>query len=207
MNLYARMIVVLTSVGLISGGLLSVVGLLTKDRIALNKQREIEAAIVAVVPGTESSEVFFEEENLTVYGAKGAGGEIIGYAAYAKGTGFQDIITLMFGTNASLTKINSLTIIEQKETPGLGAKITNRDFFLKFWENKDCSQPLSLRKPAVNTPEELAPSEVNTITGATISAKKVLGIVSLSLEQLKILKNEGNLVPIPNEKNRLKDEE
>ncbi|HHF51921.1 MAG TPA: FMN-binding protein, partial [Candidatus Aminicenantes bacterium] len=41
MNLSARMIVVLTAVGLISGSFLSVVGLLTKERIAMNQQLEI----------------------------------------------------------------------------------------------------------------------------------------------------------------------
>ena len=44
MSLSVRMIVVLTVVGLISGSLLSVVGLMTTDLIELNRQREIEAA-------------------------------------------------------------------------------------------------------------------------------------------------------------------
>jgi len=52
LNLSVRMIVVLTVVGLISGSLLAVVGMLTKDRIAFNKQQEIKAAILEVVPKT-----------------------------------------------------------------------------------------------------------------------------------------------------------
>ena len=55
MNLSTRMVVVLTSIGLLSAGFLAAVGLLTKERIALNKQREIEEAIIQVVPGTRSS--------------------------------------------------------------------------------------------------------------------------------------------------------
>ncbi len=57
------MIVVLTTVGLISGSLMAVVGMLTKDRIALNRQQEIEAAILEVVPGTDTSEELFTEKN------------------------------------------------------------------------------------------------------------------------------------------------
>ncbi len=97
----------------------------------------------------------------------------------------------MLGTNTSLTKTKKLKIIEQKETPGLGAKIEDDDAFLIFWENKDCSDSLSLRKPAASTPEELAPMEINTITGATISSESVLKIVNSSLERVRQLIKEG----------------
>lgn len=193
MSLYARMILVLTTVGLISGSLLSVVGLLTTERIALNRQKEIEAAIALVVPGTASSEKLYEEGKLTIYAGKDANGQALGYAIFASGTGFQDIISLMFGTDLQISNLHALTIIEQKETPGLGAKITNQDDFLRFWENKDIRQPLLLHKPAASSPQELSASEINTITGATISSDKVLGIVNLSLEQLKKIKLEGKL--------------
>jgi len=193
MNLTARMIVVLTVVGLISGALLATVGMLTQERIALNKQREIEAAILEVVPGTESSLVVFEDEDLTVYAGSDGQGNLLGFAVLTSGTGFQDIITLMFGTNPDLTIITRLTILDQKETPGLGANITSRESFLKFWDSKDSATPLALRKPAVSTAAELAPGEINTITGATISSEKVLQIVNESLNVVKNLRNEGKL--------------
>ena len=193
MSLSCRMIVVLTAVGLISGSLLAVVGMLTKDRIAYNKQQEIETAILQVVPGTQSSKILEHSEPLpTVYECQNSAGKIIGYAVYASGTGFQDIITLMFGTNPELTKLNSLAILDQKETPGLGAKITDREAFLKFWEDKNLKQTLELRKPAVLS-EDLDPSEINTITGATISSEKVLELVNISLEKLQRIKQEGKL--------------
>jgi len=66
MSLSARMILVLTMVGLISGSLLSVVGLLTTERIELNRLREIEAAISFVIPGTITSVKLYEEEKFTV---------------------------------------------------------------------------------------------------------------------------------------------
>ena len=191
MTLSTRMIVVLTAVGLLSGGFLTSVGLLTEDRIALNKQREIELAITHVVPGTMSNEKVFEEKALSVYEAKDDEGNLLGYAIYASGMGFQDNITFMLGTNPSLTKINGLYIIEQKETPGLGAKITDRKIFLQYWENKDCSVSLSLHKPAVSAPEELGPSEINTITGATISSEALLNMANSSLERLRHLIKEG----------------
>ncbi len=194
MKISSQMIVVLTSVGLLSGGFLATVGQLTKDRIALNKQKEIEKAINIVVPGTSSSHKLYEAKDFSVYGGQDAQGKLLGLAVYVTGVGFQDKITLMFGTNPSLTKIKDLTILDQKETPGLGAKITDREIFLRFWQNKDCIQPLKLRKPPVSSLEELAPSEVNTITGATISSESVLNIVNSSLERLRKLKSEGKLL-------------
>ena len=72
----------------------------------------------------------------------------------------------------------------------MGAKIEDEDVFLKFWENKDCSEPLTLRKPAVKTSEELGPTEINTITGATISSESVLKIVNSALERVRQLIKE-----------------
>jgi len=195
MTLSSRMILVLTSIGLLSGGFLSSVGLLTKEKIALNKQKEVKKAIIEVTPGTRLSQKLYEdeEEKLTIYAGFDEDGILVGYAIQTSAVGFQDEISFMLGTNTALTKINSLAILDQKETPGLGAKITDRESFLKYWENKDCSGSLSLRKPSVSSPEELSASEINTITGATISSEAVLDTVNSSLVKVRILKEEGKL--------------
>jgi len=193
MSLSSRMIIVLTSVGLISGGFLAAVGILTKERIALNKKMEIENAIISVIPGSSQSQLFYEEKDFAVYGAIDEAGNLAGYALYTSGVGFQDKIVLMIGVTADLSRIFSLTILEQKETPGLGAKITSQPSFLVFWETKDFTQPLRLRKPPVSTPENLSASEVNTITGATISSEAVLGIVNAAREKIIKLKEAGQL--------------
>jgi len=193
MSLSSRMIIVLTTVGLISGGFLAGVAQLTKERVALNIQKEIEEAIVEVVPGTTQNQKLHQEEDFTIFSGQDESGNTTGYAVQATGIGFQDKITLMFGINDSLQKITGLTIIDQKETPGLGAKITDWNAFLQFWENRDASGQLTLRKPPAGSLEELSTSEINTITGATISSQKVLEIVNLSLEKLKKIISEGKI--------------
>ncbi len=193
MSLSSRMIIVLTAVGLISGGFLAGVAKLTKERIAFNIQKEIEEAIVNVVPGTVQNQKLYEEEDLSIYGGQDESGQSIGYAVQSTGIGFQDKITLMFGINVSLTRIIGLAVIDQKETPGLGAKITDWNAFLQFWENRNATGEIILRKPPAGSQEELAPMEINTITGATISSKKVLEIVNFSLERLRELQKEGRL--------------
>jgi len=193
MSLSARMIIVLACVGLISGGFLAGVGLWTKDKIAYNVQQEIEEAIRTVVPGTDSSEKLHEEDAFTVYAGRAEDGRLQGYAVYASGAGFQDTITLMFGTDSTLSQLSSLTIIKQTETPGLGANIEKEDLFLRFWKERDITSPLILHKPAASSPNELEAKEINTITGATISSEAVLEIVNISLDKLKQMKESGQL--------------
>jgi RnfABCDGE-type electron transport complex G subunit len=187
------MVLVLTTVGLISGGFLAGVAKLTKERIAHNIQQEIEAAIEVVVDDVEASHVLHEEESLVIYKGLEEDGDLAGFAIQATGVGFQDKITLMFGLNEILTKITGMTIIEQKETPGLGAKITEWDAFLRYWEERDASGSLSLRKPPVRSPADLQMTEINSITAATISSRKVLEIVNLSLDRVRELIKEGKI--------------
>lgn len=193
MNLSARMITVLTSVGLISGGFLAGVATLTKEKIALNMQAEIEEAIQEVVDDAQINKVLHEEENFVIYRETKENGDIAGYAVQATGIGFQDKITLMFGLDPSLKEITGLTIIDQKETPGLGAKIEDWESFLQFWEHRDATGFLTLHKPPVSTIDKLLPNEINTITAATISSTKVLGIINLSLEKVRELARQGKI--------------
>ncbi len=201
MSLSSRMIIVLTTVGLISGGFLAGVAKLTKERIALNIQAEIEEAIEEVVDDAEVSTVLYEEEDLVIYRELEEDGDLAGFAIQATGVGFQDKITLMFGLDETLTKITGLTIIDQKETPGLGAKITGWETFLQFWEERDATGMLSLRKPPVRTPEELLATEINSITAATISSRKVLDIVNLSLDKVRELITKGKITGEENDGN------
>ncbi len=193
MSLSSRMVAVLTSIGLLSGGFLVTVGFVTKERIAFNKKMEIERAILTVVPGASGGRIVYEEKDFTVYAGQDKAGQLAGFAVYTSGAGFQDKIVLMLGLDAALSRINGLAILDQKETPGLGARITDEGSFLVYWEGRDFSRPLSLRKPPAPSPESLSASEVNTVTGATISSQAVLGIVNSAREKLLKLNQEGKL--------------
>jgi electron transport complex protein RnfG len=189
------MILVLSLVSLISGGFLAGVAKLTKERIALNIQAEIEEAITEVVDGAEVNQTMYEEDDLVIYRGLEDDGDLAGFAVQATGIGFQDKITLMFGLDASLREITGLVVIDQKETPGLGAKIEDWDTFLQFWENRDATGLLTLRKPPAGTIDDLLPTEINTITAATISSKKVMEIVNLSLARVRELIKQGKMNP------------
>lgn len=185
------MIAVLTAVGLISGSFLAIVGQVTKERILFNKRHEIEMAALKVVPGASAVKMIYEERDFAIFEDRDEAGNLVGYALQAAGTGFQDKITLEIGLSPDLNTVFSLTIIDQKETPGLGAKITEEASFLRYWQNRDSSQKLTLRKPPVDDPAALAPNEVNAITGATISSQAVLNIVNEAIKRAKQLQAEG----------------
>lgn len=193
MSLSKRMMVVLTMVGLVSAALLVEVNFLTRDRIIANKTKALEAAITMVVPGARLIEKIYEEKSFTLYAGKNEGGKLLGYALSTTTGGFQDVILFILGTNPELTRLNSLYILDQKETPGLGAKIADKNAFLQFWEGKDLNQRLMLRKPPVGK-DDLGPSEINTITGATVSSESVFAGANSALEKVKQLKSEGKLV-------------
>ena len=192
MSLPARMMTVLTAVSFLSASLLVGVNILTVDRIAANKQREIEAAITHVVPGTTASSKLYEEKGFAVYNGRDADGRLAGYAIQAAAGGFQDVILLLVGTDPEVSRIRRLVVLEQKETPGLGAKIVEEGAFLRFWKDRDCRVPLTLRKPPV-AEEELMPTEVNAVTGATISSEAVLAGVNGALARFRLLRQEGKI--------------
>ncbi len=184
------MIFVLTLVAVISSGLLAYFAVYTQPYIEKNKKAEIEKAIKEVVPGTVESKALKDENKFKIFAGYDKDGKLLGYAVYTVGTGFQDLITIMFGVDKHLEKMYRLEVLEQKETPGLGAKITNENIFLKFWKNKDIREEIILAKPP-KSENELKDNEVNAISGATISSRSVVTIVNKALKRVKEEVNNG----------------
>ncbi len=175
----ARMIAVLTFFAVLSGGILAWFNKFTEERVRLNKLRELQQALSEVVPGMEEYEAIVKERDFEAYRIK-KGGEVIGYALVAEGNGYQDKIKLIFGLSPDLKKIFALRVLEQKETPGLGARITEPDY-LKQWEGRDASSGIELVKG--KKPEK--ENQVEAISGATISSKAVVTIVNQAIERFK----------------------
>ena len=178
------MVFVLTLVAVISSGLLAYFAVYTQPYIEKNKKKEIEQAITEVIPGVKKSEPMVNENKFKIFKGFDENGDVKGYAVYIVGTGFQDMITLMFGVDKDIKTLFSLKILDQKETPGLGAKITDEHEFLQFWKNKDIEEKIVLAKPPKDI-KELKENEVNAISGATISSRSVVKIVNNALNKVK----------------------
>jgi electron transport complex protein RnfG len=102
-----------------------------------------------------------EGDSLDIYPAKRDGG-IVGYAVstYSK-KGFSGNISLMAGFKTDGTIIN-ITVLAQKETPGLGTKMTEPAFKNQFNDKNPSDFGLKVKKDG---------GQVDAITAATISSR------------------------------------
>ena len=173
------MIVVLSVIGLISGGVLAVMYQWSLPKIIANQVRETDAAVFKVLPGTESyKEITKGELGLTYFECLDANGGKIGTAIICKGNGYQGEIKLMVGVNADFSKFTGMIVLEQVETPGLGAKIVEQKFMEQF---------ISLAtRPPIEYVKGIKPEKANqiqAITGATISSRAVVEIINKTVKQ------------------------
>ena len=114
----------------------------------------------------------------SVYEAK-TNGHLDGWVAKTAGQGYADKIEMLIGFDPQMDKITGIFILDQKETPGLGNKISTEDWRHQF-VGKSTAQPLSVVKGNVK-----AGNEIDAITGATISSKSVTGIVNTVVKDLR----------------------
>ncbi|OGL16080.1 MAG: hypothetical protein A3F92_11750 [Candidatus Rokubacteria bacterium RIFCSPLOWO2_12_FULL_71_22] len=188
-----RLLATLGLAGALAGVLLVIAYGVTLPTIEANRQRELEAAINVVLKGPERYEALYVVNGaLTakapdgvdprklerVYLGYGAGGRRIGFALVAAEPGFQDTVKLIFGYDPGTKQLIGMTVLESKETPGLGDKIEKDAAFVGQF--REARAPLV----AVKKGKRSKPGDVETITGATISSKTVIRIINNALERL-----------------------
>jgi electron transport complex protein RnfG len=96
--------------------------------------------------------------------------------------GFQDLIYLIFGYEVSEGRLLGMKVLDSKETPGLGDKISKDENFIAGFEG--AVPPLRGVKSGTGTGDE---HEVDMITGATISSRTVIRIINHRIEALQPL--------------------
>ncbi len=182
MKLGVKMVLVLMSIALVSGLLLSYTYEATKNDIKRNKEIEKEEAIKVVIKGTERfTEKQIDAKNYLL-SAYNKDGKLIGYAMLTEGAGFQGPIKLMIGFDTTLSKITGIEVLENVETPGLGNRITEKWFKEQF---RGRLTPIGYVKG--KKPED--PHNIQAISGATISSRSVVKIVN---DAWKLAKKEIN---------------
>ncbi|PIS29739.1 electron transporter RnfG [Candidatus Saganbacteria bacterium CG08_land_8_20_14_0_20_45_16] len=172
-----KMIVVLTLIGLISGGVLAYVYQWAELKIAANQVRETDAAVFKVVPGTKSYKTIAKDD-LTYFECFDDVDGKLGTAILCQGNGYQGVIKLIVGVNADFSKFTGMSVLEQLETPGLGAKISEAVFQAQF-NNLAARPPIEYVKGI--SPSK--PNEIQAITGATISSRSVVNIINKTIEE------------------------
>lgn len=180
-----NMVVVLLTITLVAGAAVGGVYSLTKVPIAAAKTAKTNNAIKEVMPPFDndpSEEMILKEidgETVKIYPAKEAG-QLTGYAieTFSK-NGFGGNMLLMVGILADGT-INSISVIEQKETPGLGDKVekSKSNFSMQFEGKNPETFRLAVKKDG---------GDVDAITASTISSRAFIDAVQRACEIFKQL--------------------
>ncbi|MFP4178768.1 MAG: FMN-binding protein [Spirochaetaceae bacterium] len=108
-----------------------------------------------------------------------------GYAVYVEGAGLWGQIVTIFGFNRELSTITGMEIVQQNETPGLGARINEAWFKEQF---RDKKPPFTM--VAEGTAE--GSDEFDAITGATKTSESMRAIVNKSADTAREKIEEAN---------------
>jgi len=185
-----RYILTLTIICFITASLLTGVYLLTKPKILEQKAEEEKTALRDVFPLAGSFEPVIEEGKTIYFNVYDDKGKITGYAFRTEAQGYSGPIETMAGMDIR-GRITGIRILEQKETPGLGARISEVLVTKTLWQAiKEFFSPKDEEIPPAAEPwfcaqfkdKEIAelvvvtkPEErkIHAVTGATISSQAV----------------------------------
>lgn len=165
--------------------LLAFVNQITSPIIEVNNQKTFEEAMGEVLPGESSfseapldSSFAASESGVKVESVyKGNGGGFVISSVCTEGYGGD--VKVMVGISPDL-KVKQIKIMSMSETPGLGAKAEETDFLNQY---NGLEKGISVVKN--QTPSG---SEIQAISGATITSKAVTKAVNAALEAAESVK-------------------
>ncbi len=188
LNLSTRMILVLTLITVLSGGILAGWDTVTKPKIAFHRLEALKAAIGDVLPAHDSYENVETEFGTLYVGSISGSAAPVGVAFMAVGNGFQGELRIMVGLTPDMTQLTGIKVLEQIETPGLGTKIvvdpSNKQdpfWFPKQFKGIHVSPEILVIKNA----KPIHNNEIQGITGATISSKAVTRILNEQISDIQ----------------------
>ena len=190
MNESLRMVIVLTVIAIISGGSLALVDNATKAKIEENKLKSLKEGLKKMIPDAadfEKKEVTAGGETFVVYRAF-KGDSTVGWGFLFTGSGFQDKISIIVASNPEITSLLGIEVLEQKETPGLGAKI-GKEAFKKQFVGLSIEKEIGYMK---NRKPEPGSNCIQAISAATISTKRLLKILNNGMEKIKDIEDLKN---------------
>ena len=192
-----RMVATMGGIGLACGILIVLTFQLTLPVITRNKAEALERAIFEVVPGATGKSTFalvdgrlepLGDEDTTAmkfYACYDDENQLVGVAMEASGSGFQDLLRIIYGYSPEKMAVVGMKVLESKETPGLGDKIEKDPQFRANFEALEArpdgagaaiENPIVLVKPG----EKTDPWQIQSITGATISSRAIATILEKS---------------------------
>ncbi len=172
--------------------------LTTKDRVLLNETIFQKKAVLYAAgiefPEDNSQEIqrIYEErvsevdgegEQPNYFRVELPSGQT-GYAVYVRGAGLWGEIVSIFGFKQDLETFTGVEFVEQNETPGLGARITEQWYKEQFRGKRG---PFELVEEGTSD----AADELDAITGASRTSEAVLKIANKAAEVAQAKVEEG----------------
>ncbi len=148
---------------------LAVVNSLTKSKIIEQAKIEEEASLKEVLKDAQKFEEIKLGDEVLFYKAFDKDNKFIGAAFKASGKGYSSVVETMVGMRKDGV-ITAIKVLSQNETPGLGARIVEPSFTGQFSDKNI---------------EGL--SDVQAITGATISSRAVIESIKKKAREIKKL--------------------
>ena len=164
-----KVVLVLVIIAALSAMLLAYVNQITRGPIEENKQAEVKKAIKIVLKGLPKFTVPSEPKTMEIdkslikyFPATTEDGTVVGYAIIALApNGFSGEFPVMVGIDKD-GKIIDTYVLEHKETPGLGSKMTEEKFKAQFRGKDLKSTKWQVKKDG---------GDIDAITAATISSR------------------------------------
>lgn len=173
---FKNMILVLSGIALFAAGTLASVYEFTKVPIEASKTAKQQNAIKEVLPAfnhlAEPVKIADGAENIVVYKAYNEKNEFVGAAVESSSNnGFAGKIVIMVGFDKDGNIVN-YSVLEQKETPGLGTKMVD------WFKSKKGQRSIIGKNPAkINFTVSKDGGEIDAITASTISSRAFLSAV------------------------------
>jgi len=187
-----RMVLVLTIVTGIWGGLLSLVKMATEDQIQYQRIKNIKAPALRKALTVEYDNDPVKDRKTIMVGKDGKGksiektvflakkdGRIQAVALEAYGGGYEGDVGVMLSILVDQGELGSIAITTHSETPGVGTKAFESQEFMNQFSNQPLSKNFGPRG-----------GQVDAVTGATYTANGVMTAVQKGIEIYQQIKSQ-----------------
>ena len=201
-----NMVLVLTLVAVIMGGILAFVNHLTEGPIQEQKEKALADGIKTVMvcndlvveePVEVKQDVDGKENTFIIYNVKDAQGKDLGAAVQSSTMGFGGDLKVLVGFNTE-GNILGYTLLEHAETPGLGAKADQ-------WFQKGQKGDIIGKSPAEALTVSKDGGQVDAITASTITSRAFLKAVNNAYNAYKATPVDGESGATKQEKEEKED--
>ncbi|MDD2703549.1 MAG: RnfABCDGE type electron transport complex subunit G [Candidatus Omnitrophica bacterium] len=183
---------ILALICMTAAGLLAGINMLTRGRIHNQAQAEELNSLKEVLPAADYFEPVKENDTILYYIGKNPHKITVGFVFKTGGKGYSSVIETVAGLTPDGT-ITGIKILNQNETPGLGARICEVKDDKTIGDVLRGVKQESARKPwfqqQFSGKKTVELDQVEAITGATISSRAV--IESVKKRAVEILEMTG----------------